>query len=413
MGNRVVITGVGVVSSIGIGKDAFWKALISGTSGISKVEAFDTSSYSRHYGGEVKNFHPEDFLNRRKLPRIGRASQFAIAAAKLALKDAGLGVKNKFYKNERSGVIMGTTMAESQVIEKMDKVWSEQNDKEVDNGLVFQYPANVIAVNVGIELGLKGFNFTIPTACAAGNYAIGYAFDLLSAGEADFMLAGGSDAFSRIAFTGFNSLYAVAEEKCQPFDKNRKGMMVGEGAGMVVLETLDNALKRNADIYAEVLGYGLSCDANHMTAPDWQGIAKAIEKALVNSGIGVDEVDYISAHGTGTPANDKTECLAIKEVFKNNYKDIPVSSIKSMLGHTMGAASAIEAIACALAIKNDTLPATINYETPDPDCDIDCVPNKARRKKINIALNNGFAFGGNNSCLALKKVSESQSVRES
>lgn len=220
------------------------------------------------------------------------------------------------------------------------------------------------------------------------------------------MMAGGADPFSRIAFTGFNRLFAVAPEKCQPFDRNRKGMMVGEGAGVLFLESSDSAKKRKADIYAEIAGYALSCDAHHMTAPSAEGITQVIRKAMKNSGIDADEVDYISAHGTGTLANDKAECAAAREVFTERCKKIPMSSIKSMLGHTMGAASAIEAIACCLAIKESIVPPTINYEIPDPECDIDCVPNKARKQPVKVALNNSLAFGGNNACLVVRRYEE-------
>jgi len=243
-----------------------------------------------------------------------------------------------------------------------------------------------------------------PTACAAGNYAIGYGFDILQNNEVDFILAGGSDAFFYVAYLGFQRLYAMSTDKCQPFDKNRKGMMLGEGAGMLVLERLDSALKRKADIYAEILGLGLSCDAFHPTAPDPDGVAKVMENALSRSGLTYKDVDFICAHGTGTPTNDKVEAQAIKSVFKERAKHIPVNSIKSMLGHCMGAASAIEAAACCLTIKYGIIPPTINFETPDPECDIDCVPNEARRQTVNVALNNGFAFGGNNSCLVLRKL---------
>jgi 3-oxoacyl-[acyl-carrier-protein] synthase II len=296
-------------------------------------------------------------------------------------------------------------MGESQVLERLNDAWINKGVDAIDPDLICKYPANVLSINVTKELGLNGPSFVIPTACAAGNYAIGYAQDLIKKGVVDIMLAGGTDAFSRIAFIGFNRLLAIAPKICQPFDKNRKGMMVGEGAGMLVLETLEDALKRKADIYAEVLGYGLSCDAHHMTAPYGPGIAKAIEKTLKESGLSSSDIDYINAHGTGTPANDKEECLAIKEVFGQHYKKILVSSIKSMLGHTMGAASAIEAIACCLTVKNDIIPPTVNYQTPDPECDIDCVPNTSRKIRVNIALNNASAFGGNNACLAIKKFS--------
>jgi 3-oxoacyl-[acyl-carrier-protein] synthase II len=244
------------------------------------------------------------------------------------------------------------------------------------------------------------------TACAAGNYAIAYGYDLIKMERADIVFAGASDPFSRIEYTGFNQFSAVAPEKCQPFDKNRKGMMLAEGAGMIVLESLENALKRQAPIYAEIAGYGLSCDAFHMTSASVEGIAECMRKALREAGITVEEVDYISAHGTGTLANDRAECAAIKDVFGPRSRQIPISSVKSMLGHTMGAASALEAIACSLVVKNDVIPPTINFETPDPECDIDCVPNQARKQMVSVALNNSYAFGGNNACLILKKFND-------
>jgi 3-oxoacyl-[acyl-carrier-protein] synthase II len=400
MNKRIVVTGLGVVSSIGIGKDDFWQAAIAGKSGISPITSFDTADFPTHLGGEVKNFNAEKFISKEKIKHYGRTSQLAIAAAKLALEDAKI---NSGSCSGLAGVCVGTTMAESQILEKLNYARVTQGVGAVDAGLVCSYPANTLSVNMVKELELDGPHYVIPTACAAGNYAIGYACDLLKKGLARMMLAGGADAFSRLAFIGFNRLLAIAPIKCQPFDKNRKGMMVGEGAGMIVLEILEDALKRKADIYAEVLGYGLSCDAHHMTAPYAPGIARAIEKALKESGIAPGEVDYINTHGTGTPANDREECLAIKKVFGEHANKLLVSSTKSMLGHTMGAASAIEAIVCCLSVKNDIISPTINHETPDPDCDLDCVPNTCRKTKIHIALNNASAFGGNNACLALKK----------
>lgn len=397
---RVVITGIGVISSIGLGKEDFWANLIKGKSGISKVESFNTSKYETHRGGEVKNFDPSAYIAKEKIERIGRGSQFAIAATKMALKDSVM--KPETADKNKIGVMIGTTMADAQRIEEMDKAWVDLSEKGVDSRLIPQYPGSVLASNIAFELSLEGQVASIPTACSAGNYSIGYSYDLIRTGRADIMLAGGTDPFSRIAFTGFNRLFAVAPEKCQPFDKNRKGMMVGEGAGIVVLETLDGAIKRKANIYAEVLGYALSCDAHHMTAPSSEGIERVINKAMKNAGIGPKDVDYISAHGTGTPANDKAECAAMKAIFKDDYNKVPMSSIKSMLGHTMGAASAIEAIACCLAIRDGVIPPTINYETPDPECDIDCVPNKAKKHKVIVALNNSLAFGGNDACLVFK-----------
>jgi len=403
MNKRIVISGIGVISSIGIGKLEFWSNLIKGKSGISEISSFDTSSYSNHKGGEIKNFDPGLFISKRKISTLGRASCLAISCAKIALDDSK--IERGSLNKERTGVILGTTMGESGILEILNEAWVRKGEAAIDAKLISRYPANVLSSNVAIELRFKGPNYVIPTACAAGNYAIGFGYDLIKKGDADVILAGGVDAFSRLAFTGFNRLYAVAPERCQPFDKNRKGMMVGEGAGIVVLESLDSALERNADIYAEVLGYGLSCDANHMTAPEAGGIARSIEKALKEAGITLEDADYISAHGTGTPANDKVECAAIRKVFGERIKEIPVSSIKSMLGHTMGAASAIEAVTCCLVAQSDIIPPTINYDTPDPECDIDCVPNVARKKKVDIALNNASAFGGNNACLVLKKIS--------
>jgi len=398
--HRVVITGLGVVSAIGIGKEAFWEACIKGKSGISEITSFDTSAFKCHRGGEVKNFNPQDFIPKRRVRFLGRASQMAISASSLALDDAGLTSKN--LPKAKTGVIIGTTIGEKP-LEELVQTWTMGGLKEIDRRRILQSSVNNISANTAIYFKAQGQNYMFSTACAAGNYAVGYGFDLIRSGSLHYVLAGGSDSFFYVAFLGFQRLYAMAQEKCQPFDKNRKGMMLGEGAGMLIMERLDLALKRNANIYAEVSGYGLACDAYHPTAPDPDGIVKTMEKALKECGLTYRDVDYISAHGTGTPTNDKIECQSIKKVFKDRYKDVCVSSIKSMLGHAMGAASAIEAIACCLIVKQDLIPPTINFETPDPECDIDCVPNQARKKIVNVALNNGFAFGGNNACVVIKK----------
>jgi len=402
MNKRVVVTGIGVVSSIGIGKDDFWKNLIAGKSGISEVTAFDVSNYDIKRGGEVKDFEPVKFIPKSKLKEIARASQFAIAAAKMALEDAG--IENSQLHVKKTAVVIGTTMGEGGMIEEVDKHWTALGEDDVWAITISKYPCNAISNNINRFFNLQGISFVIPTACSAGNYSVGFSYDLIRQGLIDRALVGGADPFSRIGFTGFGRLYAMAPRKCQPFDRNRKGMMIGEGSGVLVLEELESAKKRGATIYAEVLGYALSCDARHMTAPQVQGTIKTMDKAIKNSDLKKEQVDYICAHGTGTGPNDKVECEAIKKVFDAGYKEIPVSSIKSMLGHTMGAASAIEAIACCLAVKNDIVPATINYETPDPECDIDCVPNKAREKNVDVALNNSLAFGGNNACTVFSKV---------
>jgi len=401
---RVAITGLGAVTSIGIGKDDFWKNLISGTSGISEIERFDTSKFGIKRGGEIKNFKPENFMPKSTAKKIGRGSQLAIAATKLALEDAGINLKKQKAKD--LGIIIGSTMGEAPYIELIDRFWIQKGEEGVYSSNVAKFPVNNLSDNVGYCFGITGDNCVIPTACAAGNYSIGFAFDLIRTGRREMMLAGGADPLSRLAFTGFQRLFAMAPEKCQPFDKNRKGMIVGEGAAILVLEPIEDALKRKATIYAEILGYGLSCDAFNMTIPSKKGIRKVIEKGLKNSGVKKEEVDYISAHGTGTGPNDKTETASIKDVFGTLAGSIPISSIKSMLGHTMGTASALEAITCSLAITNSIIPPTMNYETPDPECDLDYVPNKARSKEVKVALNNSYAFGGNNACLVLKKYGE-------
>ena len=397
---RIVVTGLGVVSSVGIGKDDFWKSIISGKSGISRVTSFDTKEFRCHFAGEIKNFNPEEFISKRRLNFLGRTSQLAIAATSLALKDSRLSLINN--GKERIGVFIGTTMGERPLEESIE-AWIKEGVDKISKIKILQSSANNLPANIANYFKFRGPNYLIPTACAAGNYATGYGFDLIRKGDIDYAVVGGADSFSKVAFCGFHRLYAMAPEKCQPFDKNRKGMLVGEGAGILFLESLESALVRKATVYAEILGYGISCDAFHMTSSHVDGIERVIRKALKEADIREEEVDYINAHGTGTLGNDKTECSAIKRIFGNQYKTIPVSSIKSMLGHTMGAASAIEALACCLAVKEDIIPPTINFETPDPECNIDCVPNKAKIKRVRIALNNGFAFGGNNSCLVISK----------
>ena len=396
-----MVTGMGIVSSIGIGKDDFWKSLLAGKSGINEVERFDTSKFPTHRAGEVKDFKAEDFMPRTVRRLVGRGSQLAIAASRLAIEDGRVDLKR--IGRDKIGIIIGTTMGESPSIEMIDRFWTEKGEDDVYPSNVRNFPVNNLSGNVAFFFGLTAYNYVIPTACAAGNYSIGYAFDLIRAGRIDMSLAGGADPLSRLAFTGFNRLFAMAPDRCQPFDKNRKGMMLGEGGAILLVESLESAERRGAQIYAEILGYGLSCDAFNMTIPSKKGIVKVMEKAINNSSIKKEDVDYISAHGTGTASNDRTETEAIKETFGSIAPTIPASSIKSMLGHTMGTASALEAISCCLAIKDGVIPPTINYETADPDCDLDYVPNKARKREVNVALNNSFAFGGNNACVAFGK----------
>ncbi len=400
-GPRVVVTGIGVVTSVGIGVDAFWRAILAGACGIGAVESFDTSRYNVHIGGEVKNFDPRGFVERLRPNGMGRASQLAIAAARLALSDAALDPAS--LDPFTTGVSMGTTSGEPSMIERFDDQDMAGTRDAIGPEFIEQYPCHVIAAHVASEFGFAGPNLVIPTACAAGNYALANASDNIRHGDADVMLAGGSDAFSRITYTGFARLGAIAPERCQPFDKNRKGMVPGEGAAVLVLERRDRAIARGAKIYAELVGYGLTCDANHMTAPQGDGAARAMQIAMADAGVRPDDIGYISAHGTGTAVNDRVETAAVKQAFGEAAYKVPMSSIKSMLGHTMGAASAIEAAACTLAVRDDRLPPTIHHETADPECDLDYVPNQARHAPVEYAMNNAYAFGGNNASVIFRK----------
>jgi len=398
---RIVVTGIGVVTSVGIGVEPFWRNLLAGQSGIGRVESFDTGRYAVHLGGEVKGFVAADFVKTLRIDSIARASQLAIAAARLALADAGLPAA--VTDASTVGVSIGTTSGEPEMIERFDDMELAGSRENIGGEFIGQYPCHVIAAHLASELGFRGPNLVIPTACAAGNYAISHALDTLRFEGADIMLAGGSDAFSRITYTGFARLGAIAPERVQPFDKNRKGMIPGEGAAVLVLEPLGRATARGARIYAEVAGYGLTCDAHHMTAPQGDGAARAMQMAMADAGITPAEVGYISAHGTGTAVNDRVETAAVKQAFGEVAYRVPMSSIKSMLGHTMGAASAIEAAACALAVRDGRLPPTINLETSDPECDLDYVANEARSQAVDVAMNNAYAFGGNNASVIFRK----------
>ncbi|MCI0729732.1 MAG: beta-ketoacyl-[acyl-carrier-protein] synthase family protein [Chloroflexi bacterium] len=395
--HRVVITGLGIVSTIGLGAAAFAESLKAGRSGISPFQSFDTSGFPYKMGGEVQNFDPGQWLERLAPTTCGRSSRFAAAAARMAVIDAGL--DPDVLAQARAGSSVGTTSGESALIDRLTAGWLENGPEGIDSSLAWQIPANRLAISVNRELNLTGEAFVVGTACAAGNYAIGYAYDLLISGEVDYMLCGGADSVSRYVHAGFLRLGAVAPLVCQPFDKNRRGILIGEGAAMLLLETLESATARGARIYAELLGYGMNCDAIHMVAPDATSIATCIRQAQANAGINPEEVDYICAHGTGTSLNDAVETAAIKEVFGERRP--PVSALKSMLGHTTGAASAHSAAACALAIHHGFIPPTINFQEPDPQCDVDCVPNASRTATLNVVQCNGFGFGGNNAVIIL------------
>jgi 3-oxoacyl-[acyl-carrier-protein] synthase II len=412
---RIAVTGLGAVTPVGSGREELWANLLAGRLGFAPVESFDTKAFSVHLGAEVRGFSPGPYVRRLDARRMGRASQLAIAAARQALADAGLDGVDELdepaevaaggsdgFSAELAGVVMGTTSGEPLEVERFDDRYLAGELDAVGAEFMTLYPCHMIAVHVARELGFAGVNTMIPTACAAGNYALAHAVDVLRAGRAELMLAGGADAFSRITYTGFARLGAIAPERCQPFDRRRKGMIPGEGAAVLVLEPLDAARRRGARIYAEVAGYGLSCDAHHMTAahPAGEGAVRAMTRALEDAGVAPEEVSYISAHGTGTPTNDRLEAIAVERVFGAGTR-VPISSIKSMLGHTMGAASAIEAAVCALAVATDQIPPTMGLE--EPEGDLDYVPNAARRHRVEVAMNNAYAFGGNNASTIFRK----------
>ncbi len=402
--NRVVITGLGLVTPIGTGVEKFWQAALKGTNGVRPLQIFDPSEYRTKTGGEVLDFVAEEYLKPEDIARMGRSSQFAVAAASMALNDSGLDMSKA--DPYRLGVSMGTTMGEPQILEKGVNIkYKTGNCHDIPADLPRQYPCGSIPANIARIFGFKGPHLIVPTACAAGNYAIGYAYDLIRLGKIDAAFCGGSDPFSGIAFTGFNRLLATTPDIVRPFDLNRSGMAVSEGAGVLIIERLDKALVRGARIYAEIIGYGLGCDAFKMTIPDPTGSGGilALNRSIKNSGVSSDEIDYICAHGTGTGENDKSETLIVKEVLGEKAKTTPVTSLKSMLGHTMGAASAIEAAACSLMIERQVVLPTINYETPDPECDLDYVPNTPREMKLDVVISNAYAFAGNTSSIVLRK----------
>jgi 3-oxoacyl-[acyl-carrier-protein] synthase II len=384
---RVAVTGLGVVSSIGTGAAEFARGLREGRSGARPISTFDTSGFAHGMGCEIVGFDPAAWLDRPQ--RLPRAGQFAVAAATMAVRDAGVDLDDA-----RTLVSIGTTDGGADRGEKIaEDIVRGTADAAADAARV---PASLLSVGVARELRLSTVEVsTIATACAAGNYAIGDGFDAVAAADVDVALCGGADALCRMTFTGFYRLGAVDPMACRPFDVDRRGILTGEGAGVLVLEPLDAARRRGARVYAEVLGHGLNCDAGHPVAPDRESVGRCMRLALDDAGVAPGDVDLISAHGTGTRANDVTECGAIRDVFGPTPPR--TVSVKSMLGHTMGAASALSAIASSLAIAEGFIPPTINHTTTDPECGIDCVPNESVPATLNVVQNNALAFGGNNS----------------
>ena len=391
---RVFITGVGVVSSIGFGRDEYFRALAEGKSGISPVESFDAAALGREFAGEVKNFRPRDHLTAAEARRTGRCSAMTLAAARMAIQDAG--IKPEQTRGPRTAVVLGTTMGEADVLEGLDHAWIKSGTRGVKRALIPKYGSTLLPIHVARAIGAEGMVLALPAACAAGNYAIGFAADLIRAGRADVVITGAAEIVQELEFSGFVRLAAMAPNRCQPFDLNRQGLIVGEGAGLLVLESEAHAVRRGARAQAEVGGYGLSCDAYHITRPhpEATGSIAAMRRAIEYSGIAAADVDFVNAHGTGTRANDLAEAKVMNDVFGD--RRVPISSIKSTIGHCMGAASALEAIACVMTIETGIYPPTVGYETPDPECNLEVVANVARRGKSDVVLNNSLAFGGYN-----------------
>ena len=410
---RVVITGMGIISPVGTGLEENWNALMNGKSGIDKITHFDTTDFSCKIAGQVRGFDPHKYIDPKEAKKMDTFIQYAVAASCLAMEDSGLKVDDEIA--ERVGVIVGSGIGGMPLIEKNHKIYLEKGPKRISPFFIPQVIINLAPGQIAMKFNAKGPNSSVVTACATSNHSIGEAFRTIQRGEADVMIAGGTESvITPLAIGGFCSMRALSSQNdepakaSRPFDLKRDGFIMGEGSGILVFEELEFAKKRGARIRGEIIGYGQSCDAYHITSPSiaGEGAVRCMKITLKDAGIEAKDIDYINAHGTSTPLNDKYESIAIKTVFGEKAKSIAISSTKSMTGHLLGAAGAIEAIYTILAIENQEIPPTINYESPDPECDLDYVPNKPRKGKIRTALSNSFGFGGTNACLALKKYEE-------
>lgn len=410
MKKRVVVTGLGVIAPVGIGKDNFWQALVQGKSGIKPITRFDASELPTRIAGEVRDFEPADYLDKKEARRMDRFAQFAVAASKMAIEDSGLELAHENL--DRMGVILGSGIGGMETFEDQTRTLVNRGPNRISPFFVPMMIANMAAGQIGITFGLRGPNITTVTACASSTNSIGDAFKLLQRGDADVVVTGGTEApITPLAMAGFCAMKAMStrndepEKASRPFDRERDGFILGEGAGILILETLEHAEARGARIYAEVAGYGTTCDASHITAPhpEGEGAAKSMEMAITDAGLKPEDITYINAHGTSTHLNDKCETMAIKRALGEHAGKVLVSSTKSMTGHLLGASGGIEGIASVLAIYNGIVPPTINYEQPDPYCDLDYVPNQAREVEVQAALSNTFGFGGHNATIVFKK----------
>ena len=413
MKRRVVVTGLGVVTPLGTGVLKTWEALLKGESGIDKIDSFDVSDYPCQIAAEVKDFDPLVYVEKKDLKRMDRFTQFALAAATMAVEAAGLPITADNL--HRIGCLIGAGFGGMATLERNHEALLRAGPGRVSPFFVPMLIANMAAGQVCMRFGIRGPNACVATACAAGTHAIGDAYKIIQRGDADVMLSGGCEsAITPLALSGFCAMRALStrndrpQRASRPFDKDRDGFVMGEGAGIVVLEALDHARQRDATIYAELLGYGMSADAYHMTQPDPEahGVTLCMQRALQDAALAPEDVEYINAHGTSTPYNDKYETLAIKKVFGAHAYRLAVSSTKSMTGHLLGGAGGVEAVFTVLAIHQGVVPPTMNWETPDEDCDLDYVPNVVRYQPLQVALSNSLGFGGTNACVVFRKYTE-------
>ena len=412
MNRRVVITGVGLISPLGIGTDETWQALCSGKSGVTEITRFDASRYQTKIAAEVKDFDAEDYLPKKEAKRTERFIAFAIAASRMALEDSGLVIDSR--NSDRVGVITGCGLGGLEILENTCETLDKKGPRRVSPFFIPMMIGNMAPGMISIQLGAKGPNSSLATACAAGAHAVGDSVDIIRQGVADAMITGGVESVvNPTCIAGFNAMRALStrndepEKASRPFDRDRDGFVVGEGSGILIIEALEHALERGAHIYAEITGYGMTGDGYHMTAPppDGSGAVRCMLAALENAGLAPKKIDYINAHGTSTPLNDISETRAIKKVFNNHAYKLAISSTKSMTGHLLGGAGGIETIFTALSVSEGLLPPTINHEHADEQCDLDYVPNKMRKAKIKHAMTNSFGFGGTNASLILSKYS--------
>lgn len=410
MEKRVVITGMGIISPLGIGVEKNWEAICQGKSGIVPITKFDTIDFACKIAGEVKGFNPEDFMDKKEAKKMDVFIQYALASGKMAIQDSQLKIDES--NADRVGVMVGAGIGGLSTIEKYHSILLKHGPKKITPFFIPMLIVNLAPGQISIYFGARGPNSSVVTACATGNHSIGEAFRIIQRGDADAMIAGGAEAvITPLAVGGFSSMKALTtrnhepEKASRPFDKDRDGFVMAEGAGVLILEDLQHALKRGANIHAEIIGFGCNADAHHISAPSPNGVgaARCMGITIKDAEISYDAVDYVNAHGTSTPLNDMSETMSMKLVFKDHAKKVAISSTKSMTGHLLGAAGGIEAIYSILAIKHGVIPPTINYETPDPECDLDYVPNTAREAKVRVVMSNSFGFGGTNATLIFKE----------